>query len=448
MNTRIRFILMVTVVAACAAVAGLYFSGIIGPGGGGPAKKVSVPPIRLTDPFIINLADTDQVHYVKLGLALRVDDMTEADGKKFVGAGAADGSGVVTGAMNLASYAPVRDAVIETVSQFTTTQLNTADGKSQLKAELLRAARTGRGEGRAWGSPQARPVHGSVQDQRCPVYRFRRPVSHSGQKVAQHMSAHNPQAESLLTAALVRAAEVAAQRTGRSVSLVDAHMPSSTALLRFDLTFDGGAKLTWLVTNEDATGVSDLLIGGAGDRGAVLTEMHLDALSGTFSEMLEQAVEAINERLSLPLTGGNVDMGMEGAVPELVFGGSEHVSGLEIEGFGLLTVVQQANVEMTAAFTQRYQVPPEAEATHAPAFDAQPNATPASAPVSHASELTSPAADSAAHQGEAPAGEPMQPAAAAFPAADASSGSTGACSCRRSRAGSRQRRAAATDGRA
>jgi len=65
--------------------------------------------------------------------------MTEADGKKFVGAGAADGSGVVTGAMNLASYAPVRDAVIETVSQFTTTQLNTADGKSQLKAELLRA---------------------------------------------------------------------------------------------------------------------------------------------------------------------------------------------------------------------------------------------------------------------------------------------------------------------
>ena len=235
------------------------------------------------------------------------------------------------------------------------------------------------------------------------------------------MSAHNPQAESLLTAALVRAAEVAAQRTGRSVSLVDAHMPSSTALLRFDLTFDGGAKLTWLVTNEDATGVSDLLIGGAGDRGAVLTEMHLDALSGTFSEMLEQAVEAINERLSLPLTGGNVDMGMEGAVPELVFGGSEHVSGLEIEGFGLLTVVQQANVEMTAAFTQRYQVPPEAEATHAPAFDAQPNATPASAPVSHASELTSPAADSAAHQGEAPAGEPMQPAAAAFPAADASS---------------------------
>ncbi|MBC7645427.1 MAG: flagellar basal body-associated FliL family protein [Thermoleophilia bacterium] len=138
MNTRVRYIIMVTVVAACAAVAGLYLAGVIGPSGT-TAKKEAVAPIRLTDPFIVNLADTDEVHYVKLGLAVRVADMTPDDAKKFLGAASAEGGGEVTGAMTLAAYPPVRDAVIDTVSQFTAAQLNTADGKAQLKSELQKA---------------------------------------------------------------------------------------------------------------------------------------------------------------------------------------------------------------------------------------------------------------------------------------------------------------------
>ena len=137
MKTRIRLIVLITVVAACAAVAGLYFTGVIG-GSSGPVKKVHVEPVSLTEPFIINLADTASVHLVKLGLSLQVADMSSADRSSFSGSGAAD-AGAPTGASHLATYAPIRDAVIDTVSQFTSAELSTADGKSQLKAELLRA---------------------------------------------------------------------------------------------------------------------------------------------------------------------------------------------------------------------------------------------------------------------------------------------------------------------
>jgi flagellar basal body-associated protein FliL len=138
MNTRLRFMIIATVVAACAAVGGLFFAGVIG-SGGSPAAKVRAEPVRLTDPFIVNLADTDSVHYVKLGLAVQVADMPADDLKKFAGQPGAEGTGAPTGAGTLAVYPPVRDAVIDVVSQFTAARLNTQDGKAQLKSELLQA---------------------------------------------------------------------------------------------------------------------------------------------------------------------------------------------------------------------------------------------------------------------------------------------------------------------
>ena len=150
----------------------------------------------------------------------------------------------------------------------------------------------------------------------------------------------------LLATAIRFAADVAHARVGKSVSVGPGERPTSNALLRFDLTFTDEARLSWYVSNEDATGFSDLLIGGAGDRSAVLTEMHLDALSGVFSDMLERAVEGVNSGLTDPLTAGGVDMGMEGALPAPTAGEQQAVFALNIEGFGSLTVVEHVNEQM------------------------------------------------------------------------------------------------------
>src|SRR4051812_22367831 len=63
--TRVRFIAIVAVVAIAAAVGGLYFAGVIG-GGKTNVKKIAMEPVPFTEPFIINLSDTDQTIYIKL----------------------------------------------------------------------------------------------------------------------------------------------------------------------------------------------------------------------------------------------------------------------------------------------------------------------------------------------------------------------------------------------
>lgn len=162
------------------------------------------------------------------------------------------------------------------------------------------------------------------------------------------MNEHTAQIIELLERAVRGAADAARERLGRSLAIVDAAEPTSSALLRFDLRFGGGESLVWLVSNEDATGFSDLLIGGAGDRGAVLTEMHLDALSGTFGEMLDRAVIGLNAGLVEPLPGGEIDMGMESTLPQLDEGGVRTVRAFEIDGFGSLTIVVQASAQMAS----------------------------------------------------------------------------------------------------
>jgi flagellar motor switch protein FliN/FliY len=165
------------------------------------------------------------------------------------------------------------------------------------------------------------------------------------------MSEHAPHIVALLDGALRAAAEAAQERLGRSLAIVDATEPTSTALLRFDLRFGEGESLVWLVSNEDATGFSDLLIGGVGDRGAVLTEMHLDALSGTFGDMLDRAVIGLNSTLSEPLGGGEIDMGMESELPAVEDGGVRTTKAFEIDGFGSLTLVLQCSAQLAGRLT-------------------------------------------------------------------------------------------------
>ncbi|MCW2973876.1 MAG: flagellar motor switch protein FliN [Thermoleophilia bacterium] len=165
----------------------------------------------------------------------------------------------------------------------------------------------------------------------------------------------------LLETALQQAADVARTRLERDVQVVAAQVTGSTAILRFDLSFGTVGRLAWFVSNEDATGFSDLLIGGAGDRGAVLTEMHLDALTAAFSDMLERAVNGIGAGLDAPLEQGELDLGMEPELPALEPGGASVTLALEIADFGSFTVIQHANAAL-AAHLERHAVPAYARA--------------------------------------------------------------------------------------
>ena len=152
----------------------------------------------------------------------------------------------------------------------------------------------------------------------------------------------------LLAAALHGAADVVRARLGRDVTIVTTQEPESGAILRFDIPFATGGRLTWFVTNEDATGFSDMLIGGTGDRAAVLTEMHLDALTVAFSDMLQRTVDGISAGCSEPAEAGELDLGMEGELPAQDHGSTRVTLALDIAGFGQFPVVQQADADLSA----------------------------------------------------------------------------------------------------
>jgi flagellar motor switch protein FliN/FliY len=158
---------------------------------------------------------------------------------------------------------------------------------------------------------------------------------------------HDTKVSQLLAAALRGAADVAQGRLGRDVQVVPATAPDSSAILRFDLPFLAGGRLTWFITNDDATGLSDLLIGGSGDRSAVLTEMHLDALTVAFGDMLTRAVEAMAAGVDEPVDAGEIDLGMEAELPAEEPASTRSILALQIEGFGPIVVVQQADADLT-----------------------------------------------------------------------------------------------------
>lgn len=150
----------------------------------------------------------------------------------------------------------------------------------------------------------------------------------------------------LLTAVLSEAADAVSKRLTRDAHVVDAPAPEGVDMLRFHVSFSEGGVLTWQVSTKDATGLSDMLIGGPGNRATTLTEMHLEALSSAFSEMLEGAVAKMLELAQADIHSSGIDMTME---PQLVAApeGAQQVSlAIDIDGFGPLTVVQQADVAL------------------------------------------------------------------------------------------------------
>jgi flagellar motor switch protein FliN/FliY len=79
----------------------------------------------------------------------------------------------------------------------------------------------------------------------------------------------------------------------------------------------------------------------------VLTEMHLDALTVAFSDMLTRTVDGIAAGLSEPLEAGDLDLGMESELPEPDAAGTRVLLALDIAGFGPFPIVQQADADLT-----------------------------------------------------------------------------------------------------
>jgi len=184
---------------------------------------------------------------------------------------------------------------------------------------------------------------------------------------------NTPKVNQLLTAALRGAADVTRARLGREVTVVPGTAPDSTAILRFDLPFSVGGQLSWFVSNEDATGFSDMLIGGAGDRGAVLTEMHLDQLTVAFSDMLTRSVDTIIGALDTPTETGELDLRMEEALPQPAPGDVRETLALEISGFGPFPIVQHVDASL-AQYLEAHALTGMLTAEPEPALGAAPAA--------------------------------------------------------------------------
>lgn len=141
--SRFKLPIVVLVIAGVAAAGGLTLAKRMTGGGKEAVAKQPLTPVEFAKPFIINLADTDSMHYIKLSLAVELAPMSADDRKAFEagvqpeGGGHGESSSGSTGPTLVANDTELRDAVIRTVSQFTSSELLTLRGKEQLERRLL-----------------------------------------------------------------------------------------------------------------------------------------------------------------------------------------------------------------------------------------------------------------------------------------------------------------------
>lgn len=134
--------IVVVALVLVAAAGGLAFGDKLPFVGGpkAPEPKASPADITFEQPFIVNLADADATHYVKLGIAVRLEPMTAHDMHVFDAGGleaGGHGASGPTGSELVAKNPALRDAVIRTVARFTSTELLTPAGKNKLTHQLL-----------------------------------------------------------------------------------------------------------------------------------------------------------------------------------------------------------------------------------------------------------------------------------------------------------------------
>lgn len=163
-----KLIIIIAVVAILGGAGAMMFMG----GGKDPAltRKLPMEPIAFTDPFIVNLADTDNTHYIKLSVAVQVEPMIAADKQVFLHGAASGGHGggdKETGATRIAAYPPFRDAVIDVVARFRSDELLSPTGKDRLRQALLDKFEDVAKRDEAL---EGKPIKGEVKDPGLPPY--------------------------------------------------------------------------------------------------------------------------------------------------------------------------------------------------------------------------------------------------------------------------------------
>lgn len=122
----VALLLVIAVLAAVAIVVKKQPKGEAKPE---KVEKVEVHSVSVSlGEFIVNLADTDELRYVKADIVLDMIGKEEEGG----------GHGGHGGGGDEEPPAKMRDAVIEVLSSKTFEELSTADGKAKLKSDIIK----------------------------------------------------------------------------------------------------------------------------------------------------------------------------------------------------------------------------------------------------------------------------------------------------------------------
>lgn len=122
-------IIALAAVILIAGVAVVIFKAKSGKHTAKPEKKEVVGVEFPLGDFTVNLADENQIRYLKTSIVLEVTKEAEEAAK-----GEGGGEGESKGAP-----APIRDAVIDVLSKHTFAQLLKAEGRTKLKEEIIKA---------------------------------------------------------------------------------------------------------------------------------------------------------------------------------------------------------------------------------------------------------------------------------------------------------------------
>lgn len=128
-------IILIAILGVVVVLGGIGFVMFKSKGHAKDAKAEKLPAVEMQlGDFVVNLADTSQVRYLKTTIVLEVEGGKAAGG----GHGESDGAD-----------AKIRDAVIQVLSSKTFAQLSAPDGKEKLKKDLIAAINERLEEGKA-----------------------------------------------------------------------------------------------------------------------------------------------------------------------------------------------------------------------------------------------------------------------------------------------------------
>lgn len=126
MNKKIVIILPVVFLLVGAFVAKTMFMKPPPPDTKALAKKPG-PIYTMKDPFVVNLSDGDNSHFAKVGVALRLSELSAPDLEPAKG----------TNPASMEADPELRDIVISTLQKHSSAELSTAAGREDVKKQII-----------------------------------------------------------------------------------------------------------------------------------------------------------------------------------------------------------------------------------------------------------------------------------------------------------------------